>query len=64
MLISSVHFYQDLVVPDNVVQIQMLKHQQWINRAVIDVSIALLMDLVDQYTTHHSAKSNHVLYSK
>ena len=46
MLISSVHYYQDLVVPDNVVQ--MLKHQWWIDGAIINVYIALLMDLVDQ----------------
>ena len=46
MPISGVHYYQDLVVLDNAVQ--MLKHQWWIDRAVIDVYVALLMDLIDQ----------------
>ena len=46
MPISSVRFYQDLVVPDNAVQ--MLKYQQWIDGAVIDVYVALLTDLIDQ----------------
>lgn len=46
MPISGVRYYQDLIVPDNA--IQTLKHQRWIDGAVIDAYIALLTDLVDQ----------------
>ncbi len=46
MPINGVCYYQDLIVPDNA--IQTLKHQRWIDGAVIDAYIALLTDLVDQ----------------
>ena len=46
MPIAGVHYYQDLIVPDNATQT--LKHQWWLDGAVIDTYIALLNDLVDR----------------